>query len=53
MTAGSICSPACSFGNELKVHVHEFLKAPLTRKYGADWYAELEEAVDHINSTEL
>jgi hypothetical protein len=39
----SICSPACSFGNELKVHVHEFLKEPLIRKYGADWYAELED----------
>ena len=42
----SICSPACSFGNELKVRVFEFLKAPLTRKYGSDWYKELEETVD-------
>jgi hypothetical protein len=41
----SICSPACSFGTELKVRVHEFLKAPLIRKYGEDWYKELEEAV--------
>jgi len=40
----SICSPACAFGDELKVHVHEFLKAPLIRKYGEDWYRELEEA---------
>ena len=42
----SICSPACSFGSELKVHVHEFLKGPLIRKYGEDWYKELEEAVE-------
>lgn len=42
----SICSPACSFGNELKVRVFEFLKAPLIRKYGSDWYKELEETVD-------
>ena len=41
----SICSPACSFGDELKVRVHEFLKAPLIRKYGETWYKELEEAV--------
>jgi hypothetical protein len=41
----SICSPACSFGTELKVRVHEFLKAPLIRKYGSDWYQELE---DHV-----
>ena len=41
----SICSSACSFGNELKVRVHEFLKDPLIRKYGAEWYKELEEQV--------
>ena len=41
----SICSPACSFGDELKVRVHEFLKAPLIRKYGEDWYSELEDQV--------
>jgi len=44
----SICSPACSFGDELKVRVHEFLKAPLIRKYGEDWYRELEETVAGI-----
>jgi hypothetical protein len=44
----SICSPACAFGNELKVHVYQFLKAPLIRKYGKDWYEELEQAVDHL-----
>ena len=45
----SICSPACSFGNELKVHVHEFLKEPLIRKFGEEWYKELEEAVEAYN----
>ncbi|MDB4904113.1 MAG: hypothetical protein JWQ63_3394 [Mucilaginibacter sp.] len=44
----SICSPACSFGSELKVRVHEFLKAPLIRKYGEDWYQELEDQVAGI-----
>jgi hypothetical protein len=44
----SICSPACSFGNELKVRVHEFLKDPLTRKYGEEWYRELEDVVAGI-----
>ncbi len=33
-----ICSPACSFGKELKVTVFEFLKEPLIRKYGEEWY---------------
>jgi len=45
----SICSPACTFGNELKVRVYEFLKAPLIRKYGEEWYAELEDFVDGMN----
>ena len=39
-----ICSAACSFGRELKVPVFRFLKDPLIRKYGEDWYNELEEA---------
>ncbi|MXV51690.1 DUF3109 family protein [Pedobacter sp. HMF7647] len=38
----NICSPACSFGRELKVPVYKFLKEPLIRKYGDDWYQELE-----------
>ena len=46
----SICSPACTFGNELKVHVHEFLKGPLIRKYGQDWYKELEQNVAAVQS---
>jgi hypothetical protein len=41
----SICSAACAFGKELKVSVHQFLKEPLIRKYGAEWYAELEAKV--------
>jgi hypothetical protein len=40
----NICHAACSFGRELKVPVFRFLKEPLIRKYGADWYDELEEA---------
>lgn len=42
----NICSPACTFGDELKVKVHEFLKEPLIRKYGAAWYAELEDFLE-------
>lgn len=38
----SICSSACSFGSELNVKVYEFLKNPLIRKYGEEWYKELE-----------
>jgi hypothetical protein len=35
------CAPACSNGKRLKVKVYEFLKEPLVRKYGQDWYDQL------------
>ena len=38
-----ICKPACSCGAKLDVPVYKFLKDALVRKYGVDWYAELEE----------
>jgi hypothetical protein len=38
-----ICKPACTCGAKLDVPVFRFLKDALTRKYGAEWYAELEE----------
>lgn len=37
-----ICSDACLLGKELKIPVFKFLKEPLIRKYGKDWYEELE-----------
>jgi len=45
----SICSSACSFGNEHNVKVYEFLKTPLIRKYGAAWYQELEKNINALN----
>jgi hypothetical protein len=38
-----ICNAACALGNEKNVRIFEFLKEPLIRKYGVEWYAELEE----------
>ncbi len=40
-----ICSPACELGDQLGVPVYKFLKEALIRKYGEDWYAELEEEI--------
>jgi hypothetical protein len=37
-----LCSPACQLGEELKVPVYKFLKEPLIRKYGEDFYTALE-----------
>ena len=41
-----ICSPACSFGQELKVPVYKFLKEPLIRAYGSNWYGQLTQEID-------
>ena len=40
-----ICDPARKFGKKLNVRVYEFLKEPLIRKYGEDWYNQLDEYV--------
>ncbi len=42
-----ICSPACDLGAQLKVPVYKFTKDALIRKYGPDWYEELEEVAEH------
>jgi len=36
-----ICEAACSLGDKLKVTAHQFLKDPLIRAYGAEWYEQL------------
>jgi len=41
----SICKPACTKGNELKLPIYKFLKEPLIRKFGKEWYKELEKAI--------
>jgi hypothetical protein len=38
-----ICKPACECGKQLDVPVFKFLKEPLIRKYGEDWYNELDQ----------
>jgi hypothetical protein len=38
----SVCKPACECGEKLDVPVYKFLKTPLIRKYGKDWYKQLE-----------
>lgn len=46
----SVCAPACSLGNSLKVPVYRFLKDALVRKYGEEWYTELSLAADFKGS---
>lgn len=45
-----ICDDACTLGMELKVPVYQFVKEALIRKFGEDWYAELDRvAIEHNN----
>ena len=37
-----ICNPACILGAELKIPLYEFLKDALVRKFGLEWYEQLE-----------
>lgn len=37
-----ICNDACTLGKSLKVPVYKFVKDALIRKFGEQWYAELE-----------
>jgi len=45
-----ICKPACECGAKLKVPVYKFLREPLIKKYGEDWYKGLEFAAEKHKS---
>lgn len=42
----NVCSDACALGKELNVKVYKFLKKPLIRKYGEEFYTTLSEAAE-------
>lgn len=42
----NICSPACAFGEELGIPLYVFLKEPLIRKMGPEWYDNLTAIAD-------
>jgi hypothetical protein len=41
-----ICDDACSLGRELQVPIYKFVKDALIRKFGEDWYMELEKVAE-------
>jgi len=48
----NVCRDAVALGNQLQLPVYKFLKDPLIRRFGEDWYAELEEVakeLKHLN----
>lgn len=44
----SICDDACALGAELKVPTYKFVKEALIRKFGEDWYNELEKVAENL-----
>lgn len=45
-----ICAAACTLGESLKVPVYKFTKDALIRKYGSEWYGDLEKAAEHFSN---
>lgn len=43
-----ICSDACSLGAELGVPIYQFVKEALVRKFGQQWYDELEKVAKEL-----
>ena len=45
-----ICADARKKGEELNLPLYKFLKEPLTRRFGAEWYGELCEVAQQLTS---
>jgi hypothetical protein len=43
-----ICNDACTLGATLKIPVYKFVKEALIRKFGENWYTELEKVVEEV-----
>lgn len=43
-----ICDDACALGAELQVPIYKFVKEALIRKFGENWYAELEKTAEGL-----
>lgn len=41
-----ICESACSLGKAFEVPVYKFLKDPLIKRFGKEWYEEMEKVSD-------
>jgi hypothetical protein len=46
-----VCKEARRKGKELNLPVYQFLKAPLIKRFGEEWYHTLEEAVEELKKS--
>ena len=47
-----VCRPAVELGRRLGLPVYKFLREPLIRRFGEDWYRELEEVAAQMEAAE-
>ncbi len=45
-----ICDDACTLGKKLQIPIYKFVKEALIRKFGEDWYSELEKVADTLHN---
>ena len=48
-----ICDDACTLGKELQVTIYKFVKEELIRKFGSQWYEELELIAAHLKDKKI
>jgi len=48
-----ICSAACALGEKEQVPVYQFLKEPIIRKYGEDFYEQMEGAAAYLENPDV
>ena len=42
----TVCKEAVALGEKLQMPVYKFLREPLIRRFGPEWYEELERAAE-------
>ena len=47
-----VCRPACECGKRLGIPVYRALKEPIVRRFGEDFYHQLEAAADLLAESE-
>lgn len=48
----AICKPGKTCGKSAKLPLYKFLKEPLIRKYGEQWYSEVEIAAEYLENSD-
>ncbi|MBQ5370994.1 MAG: DUF3109 family protein, partial [Bacteroidaceae bacterium] len=44
----NVCGAAVKKGRELNLPIYKFLREPLIRRFGEDWYKELETLAEEV-----